>query len=52
MNDQPSLSPDQRRLKQLFTILDGIGSEADIRYLLIGGTVSSHLKALSKAKFQ
>jgi hypothetical protein len=39
-------SPEQRHRQQLFKILDGIGTEADIRCLLIGGTVHSHLKTL------
>lgn len=39
-------SPEQRQRQQLFKILDGIGAEADIRCLLIGGTVESHLKSL------
>lgn len=43
-------SPEQRHRKQLFKILDGIGSEAEIRCLLIGGTLTSHLQALSSAK--
>jgi hypothetical protein len=40
------INPSPRQRQQLFKILDGIGTEADIRRLLVGGTVESHLKAL------
>ena len=44
------INPSPKRRQQLFKILDGIGTEADIRCILIGGTVQSHLKAISSAK--
>ena len=43
-SNNPSL--EQRQRQQLLKILDGIGTEADICFLVIGGTVESHLKVL------
>lgn len=38
---------DAQTTRKLLQILDAIGTEHDIRSLLIGGTVSSHLAALT-----
>lgn len=44
----PNQQPIQQQppTNQLLKILDGIGSESDVRKLLIGSTLQSHLKAL------
>jgi hypothetical protein len=46
MIESNSPSPEQLYQQQLLKILDGVGTEADIRCLVIGGTVESHLKVL------
>lgn len=46
MIESNSPSPEQLYRQQLLKILDGVGTEADIRCLVIGGTVESHLKVL------